>query len=310
MTSANRPGRAFRLFTFRGIDVYLHWTWFLIAVIEVQWRRDAYASILFNIIEVLAIFGFVLLHEFGHSLACRSVGGTASRIMLWPLGGVAYVQPPARPGALLWSISAGPLVNLLLVPLTFAGALLLGLLVPDLPPDVNELVLVLVAINLILLVFNLLPIYPLDGGQILRALLWFVIGRERSLLVAAGIGLVASVLGGLAALVLWQDLWLAAIAAYAAWRSWIGLKVARVRAGFLARPRHEGIRCPICGEAPPKGSAIRCAQGHLFDPFAEVGRCPHCGGIAGPVPCLFCENVRPLPDWMEARPDPEEDRTR
>ena len=64
-----------------------------------------------NVLEYLALFGIVLLHEFGHALACRQVGGTADRIMLWPLGGVAYVNPPSRPGATLWSLAAGPLVN-------------------------------------------------------------------------------------------------------------------------------------------------------------------------------------------------------
>lgn len=72
-----------------------------------------------NIAEYLALFGIVLLHEFGHALACRQVGGKAERVVLWPLGGIALVQPPPRPGALLWSIAAGPLVNLVLVPLTW-----------------------------------------------------------------------------------------------------------------------------------------------------------------------------------------------
>ena len=58
----------------------------------------------------------MLTHEFGHQLACRSVGGQTHDIVLWPLGGVAYVTPPQRPGAQLWSIAAGPLVNVVLVP--------------------------------------------------------------------------------------------------------------------------------------------------------------------------------------------------
>ena len=59
----------------------------------------------------------VLIHEFGHQLACRSVGGQTHDIVLWPLGGVAYVSPPQRPGAQLWSIAAGPLVNVILFPI-------------------------------------------------------------------------------------------------------------------------------------------------------------------------------------------------
>ncbi len=191
--AASRPSGAARLFSVAGIDVYGHWTWLLVAVIVVQIRADAYSSIVWNVVEYLSIFVIVLLHEFGHAFATRSVGGTANKIMLWPLGGVAYVRPPARPGALLWSIFAGPLVNLLLVPVLLGAAIGFAAIAPDASPDLQHAVAAILVINVLLLVFNLLPIYPLDGGQILHALLWFVIGRERGLTVAAGLGLVASV---------------------------------------------------------------------------------------------------------------------
>ena len=100
-----------RLAKVAGITLYLHWSWFLVAVVEINWRRAAYASLAWNAAEYLALFGIVLLHEFGHALACRQVGGQADRIVLWPLGGIAFVSPPPRPGAVLWSIAAGPLVT-------------------------------------------------------------------------------------------------------------------------------------------------------------------------------------------------------
>src|SRR5579872_1049424 len=106
-----------RLFRFNGVDVFLHWSWFLVAAYEIQARKGSYSSVTWNVIEYLALFLIVLTHEFGHALACRQVGGTADQIVLWPLGGVAYVDPPPRPGATLWSISAGPLVNVALVPI-------------------------------------------------------------------------------------------------------------------------------------------------------------------------------------------------
>src|SRR5215467_11322823 len=93
--------RLFRLFE---VDVFVHWSWGVVALIELQTRRNSYSSQVYNVAEYLALFAIVLAHEFGHALACRSVGGRAERIMLWPLGGVAYVNPPPRPGALLWSI--------------------------------------------------------------------------------------------------------------------------------------------------------------------------------------------------------------
>src|ERR1700689_5230388 len=112
-----------RLFRFRGIDVFLHWSWFLVAAYGIQLRKGSYSSVGWNVLEYLALFLIVMIHEFGHALACRQVGGQANRIVLWPLGGVAYVDPPQRPGATLWSIAAGPLVNVVLFPV-LAGALL------------------------------------------------------------------------------------------------------------------------------------------------------------------------------------------
>src|SRR5271154_6812455 len=115
---------AIRLFRIVGIDVYLHWSWFLVAAIELQYRKGDYSTPLWNVVEYLALFVIVTMHEFGHALACRQVRGSANQIVLWPLGGVAYVDPPPRPGAVLWSIAAGPLVNVALVPVFYALGML------------------------------------------------------------------------------------------------------------------------------------------------------------------------------------------
>ena len=100
-----------RLFQIAGIRVYVHWSWLLVAGIELRVRQNSYLSPAWNVAEYLTLFLIVLLHEFGHALACRTVGGRADEIVRWPLGGIAYVSPPPRPGAVLWSIAAGPLVN-------------------------------------------------------------------------------------------------------------------------------------------------------------------------------------------------------
>ena len=105
---------SFRIFAVAGITVYIHWSWLLVAYLVLQFRTSHYDIWIWNVLEYLSFFGIVLLHEFGHALACRQVGGQADEIVLWPLGGIAFVQPPARPGAWLWSIAAGPLVNVLL----------------------------------------------------------------------------------------------------------------------------------------------------------------------------------------------------
>jgi Zn-dependent protease len=186
---------AFRLFNFAGITVYLHFTWFIVALFEINSARQRYYRPLWAAVEYVALFGIVLLHEFGHAFACRSTGGRADRIVLWPLGGLAFVDPPLRPGAVLWSIAAGPLVNVLLFPL-FLGAVLAtsrhGLFAMG--GDIYRFFRDMFFINAGLLVFNLLPFYPLDGGQIVRALLWFKFGPIRSLQTAAIIGVIGAAL--------------------------------------------------------------------------------------------------------------------
>src|ERR1700740_2241233 len=191
------------LFRFSGIDVFLHWSWFVVAIYEIQTRAGSYSSVTWNVLEYLALFLIVMLHEFGHALACRQVGGIANQIVLWPLGGTAYVDPPPRPGATLWSIAAGPLVNVALLPL-LSGALLFGRSAgwPLAMPDLYKLVRSVLFLDVVLLVFNMLPIYPLDGGQILRSLLWFVIGRGASLMVATVLGVVG--IAGMIALAGWH----------------------------------------------------------------------------------------------------------
>jgi Zn-dependent protease len=284
------------LFKFAGINVFLHWSWFLVAFFQVSYRMqlpNRYSSLSWCIYEYLALFLIVLVHEFGHSLACRSVGGRADQIVLWPLGGVAYVDPPSRPGATLWSIAAGPLVNVLLIPiLSMAWFLAKSLNWPEINPNLFNLIVNIWVINAILLGFNLLPIYPLDGGQILRSLLWFFLGRARSLLVASGIGLVAVVLLLIFAI---RDAWLAIMAAFVLMNCWGGLQQARVLARIAAAPRRAGLACPQCKTPPPIGNFWVCGRCRAaFDMFATRGVCPNCGTIFNATRCLECGEPLPL----------------
>ena len=97
--------------------MYLHFTWFIVAALEITRFANRYHNPIWAALDYCALFGVVLLHEFGHAFACRQTGGQADTIVLWPLGGIAFVKPPARPGAYLWSMAAGPLVNVILFPL-------------------------------------------------------------------------------------------------------------------------------------------------------------------------------------------------
>jgi Zn-dependent protease len=294
---SSRQG-AIHLFRVAGIDVYLHWWWFLAAVYEIQGRSGRYSSILWNVLEYLGLFLIVLLHEFGHALACRQVGGVADRIVLWPLGGVAYVDPPPRPGATLWSIAAGPLVNVVLAPILWG--MHLATQGANLSPDLATMVLSIFWIDIGLLVFNILPVYPLDGGQILRSLLWFVLGRARSLTVATILGMIGVV--GFFALALYdRDVWLALIAVYMLMNCWRGFKYAQTLSRMAELPRRDGYVCPTCKTAPPVGDYWKCGQcGQTFDTFQTGAICPHCRTQYGTTRCLDCGRQHPLHQWASA----------
>lgn len=219
-----------KLFKFSGIQVYLHFTWFIVAVYQLSGRWHTYDSPIFAVLEYLSLFGIVLVHEFGHALACRQTGGTADQIVLWPLGGIAFVNPPRRPGAVLWSIAAGPLVNVALVPLLSIALAMTPHGGGDQEvSDFYLLVLHVWQINLLLLIFNMLPVYPLDGGQILQALLWFPLGEIRSLQIASVLGFVGAVI--LAALALlfgvMQPIWVAVMAFFLISRAMAGWRYAK-----------------------------------------------------------------------------------
>ncbi len=286
------------LFRIAGIDVFLHWSWFLVAVFEINARSGRYSSVAWNVVEYLALFAVVLMHEYGHALACRQVGGTADHIVLWPLGGVAYVDPPPRPGATLWSIAAGPLVNVvLLVIVGLVGAFGRSAGIWAAMPNLHALMRALWYINFGLLVFNLLPIYPLDGGQILRSLLWFVLGRARSLMAATVVGFIG-VLGLVFFAAYIHSGWFAILAVFILMNCWSGLRQAQALSKLAKLPRHFGYVCPICKASPPIGNFWKCsACGQPFDTFQTGAVCPHCSARYPITMCLDCRRQSPLQEW-------------
>jgi Zn-dependent protease len=240
-----------RLFRLLGIDVFLHWSWFVVALYVLSSRADEYSSLVWNAAEYLSLFLIVLMHEFGHSLACRQTGGAANRIVLWPLGGVAYVAPPQRPGAQLWSIAAGPLVNVLLVPFLY-GALWLadrqGWAAAS--PDLADFLVTLNFINAVILVFNLLPVYPLDGGQILRSVLWFFIGPVNSLLAATVLGFVGG-LGLVVVGIVSGRLFTAVLAGFLLFNCWGSFRLALAWRAHLAAEARARAQAGEAGPASP-----------------------------------------------------------
>lgn len=154
------------------------------------------------------LFGIVLMHEFGHCLGARAVGGEAHDILMWPLGGLAYAHAPMRPWPQFVTVAAGPLVNVVLclisggILVVATGTLEVLSLNPfnSVPYRFHEawmnFLAVFYEVNYFLLAFNLLPIYPLDGGQIFQAIMWPLLGLQRATVLACQVGLVGCAIFG------------------------------------------------------------------------------------------------------------------
>jgi Zn-dependent protease/predicted transcriptional regulator len=192
-----------KLGTYAGIGVYLHWTFVLligwIFVVHLgagKTLTQALAGVGF----ILALFLCVVLHEFGHALTAKRYGVRTQDITLLPIGGLARLERiPEKPMQEFWVALAGPAVNV-----AIAGVLLMSLFLLN---QANQLLEVqwfqgrflaqLMWVNLLLVGFNLLPAFPMDGGRVLRALLSTRLGRRRATAIAANIGQGMAILFGI-----------------------------------------------------------------------------------------------------------------
>lgn len=174
-------GGGYRLGRFLGIDVRLNQTWFITAGIMLlmfAFQSGAgLAALPLAIAFVVALFASVLAHEYGHALAARSYGIPTRAITLHGLGGLAQIEAePRRPSHEIVVASAGPAVSFMLAGAGFAATVLLSLVAAPLA----ELAIWFAWVNLLLGAFNLLPGMPLDGGRILRGILWARSGDRRA----------------------------------------------------------------------------------------------------------------------------------
>lgn len=169
---------ALPLVRLRGILVRIHWVYLAWIVLRLAGAGRGWEE---EFLLQGILLGSVFLHELGHCAAARSVGGEAREIVLWPLGGLAKLRTPPRPGAEWATAAAGPGVNLLLALIGFAvfAAAQRAPGVPLHPLSDDPAVTVLRALvfaNGLLFLLNVLPAFPLDGGKLLRAGLWALPG--------------------------------------------------------------------------------------------------------------------------------------
>ena len=190
-----------KLGTFAGINVYVHWSfWLLPALVLFSTLVDTGLGAALNAVLVLfTAFACVVLHEYGHALTARAFGVGTRDITLYPIGGVASLERiPRNPFHELAIAAAGPAVNVviagLLATVLFVGQ---GFGAFSLEALVGGPLATLLAVNVMLVVFNLLPAFPMDGGRILRALLAMPLPYETATTYAARIGQVVAILLGI-----------------------------------------------------------------------------------------------------------------
>lgn len=183
-----------KLGRFAGIDVYVHATFLLL----IGWVGYSYwlahhnwGEVLNGILFILALFLCVVLHEYGHALTARRYGIKTRDITLYPIGGVARLERmPDKPIQELWVALMGPVVNLVIAAGLFAYLFLTNGMGPltSLTVTSGSFLTRLMLINVSLVIFNLLPAFPMDGGRVLRAILALKMEYTQATQVAANIG--------------------------------------------------------------------------------------------------------------------------
>ncbi len=262
MTPVERPldnpiNWSFKLGRVWGIDVRVHVAFIICAVVliwmELPSADAAYdwslGEVLFDAVGTYALlFLVVLLHEFGHCWGARHTGGEADEILLWPLGGLASVNPPNDPRSNMITTLAGPSVNVILCAICSAvlaawlgslGAVPWNPLHPMIPVDRSIIptaaqmwVIRLFGISYFLLLVNMLPIFPFDGGRMLQAWLWSRKGYFAATEIATGVGMVGAILIGLFALFIEQSWLLMLIAVFGYMTCWQTRRMAKEQAEF------------------------------------------------------------------------------
>lgn len=185
----------------KGTDVKIHFTFLLL----LAWiglsglASGGLPGAVISVIFVVLIFGCVLLHEFGHVLAARSFGVRTPDITLYPIGGVARLERmPEKPYQELIVAMAGPAVNVVIAALLLlivgAGVTLGG--VETMADPGAALLTRLAAVNIWLVIFNLIPAFPMDGGRVLRALLGMRMSFLRATRYASKVGRFIAVVFG------------------------------------------------------------------------------------------------------------------
>jgi Zn-dependent protease len=233
---------SWRIGRLAGINVYVHWTMILL----LAWIAMLYTfsggtvvQALYGIVLVAAFFLCIVLHELGHALTARQFGIGTLDIILLPIGGVARLEDiPDDPRQELWIAIAGPVVSVAIAAVLFVVLWSLGQ-IHTISLNMmlgGSFLASLFVFNVVVVLFNLLPAFPMDGGRVLRALLSMRMDRVRATRIAAGAGQMMAILFGLVGLFINPLLLLIAIFVY------LGAEAEAQQAEFKATTKNATVR--------------------------------------------------------------------
>jgi Zn-dependent protease len=175
-----------------GIPIYLHWTMILVPLLIRFLQPDnGEAELPLNFTVAGLLFVCVVLHEFGHILAARYFGIGTHDVTLYPIGGIARLKRMSeKPHEEFIIAVAGPAVNVVIAFVLGCGLVPALLLQPEWVGHTfaGQAILRLCALNVVMVVFNLLPAFPMDGGRVLRAILASWLDYYQATKIAVGIG--------------------------------------------------------------------------------------------------------------------------
>jgi len=205
---------------FFGINLYIHWTFWLLPLwVIFTSAGEPEVALPLRLTLLAAMFGCVVLHEYGHALTARLFGIATRDVTLYPIGGVARLERMSEKPWEEFSIAiAGPLVNLAIAAILMMGIAAVAILAPGLLSGlVGTFLSLLVFGNLILFGLNLLPAFPMDGGRIFRALLSIPMGRLPATRAAVAVSIVMAVLFGIVGVLYLQSISLVLIGLFVIW---------------------------------------------------------------------------------------------
>ncbi len=242
-----------------GIDLFIHWTFWLLPLwIVLTFEGSEAFPMWMHLAVIAALFTCIVLHELGHALMAREFGIGTHSVTLSPLGGIAQLERMSdQPWEEFCIAIAGPLVNVVIaavLALGLAGGYLLAPAIVD--GLLFRFLTILLGLNVVMVVFNMIPAFPMDGGRVLRALLAAALGLLEGTRVAVGVGMVTAILMALTGFFLLGNPWLLLIGLFVIFAGQQELRALEMKEHQLRADAEEALPTPLATLRPRSAGSI------------------------------------------------------